>query len=124
MAVTTFADEVFPEEGTRVISCSFTDEDGNAVTPDSIAWTLTKRKKYQGDTASIINSREGVSETPASTIYIVLTGDDLALLTAEAEEAFVERVLSVSYVYDSTYGNNLTNKAQYVFRIENADYVT
>lgn len=126
MAVTTFASETFPEEGIRVISCSFTDEDGTAVTPDSVAWTLTKRPKYVGDTATVINSREDVSETPSTTVNIVLSGDDLALLTAEVDdnEAFVERELLVKFVYDSTYGNNLPGRARYIFRIDNFSAVT
>ena len=128
MAVTTFESEgTFPEKGIRGIKVVFTDDDGNAVVPntDTIKWTLTDRPANQSTTTTIINSREQIDIASASTIYIVLEGDDLALQSGELSEGTVERVLTVEYQYDSTnLGNNVDDKAQYVFRIENMYYTT
>jgi len=123
MAVTTFATETFPEEGVRGIQVAFTDEDGNAVTPnaDTIKWTLTNRPAH-GTVPTVINSREQEAITSASTITIVLEGDDLTLLSGEG--SFGERVLTVEYQYDSSMGNNLDNTVQYIFQVENLNYVS
>ena len=128
MAVTTFESEgTFPEKGIRGIKVVFTDDDGNAVVPNTgtIKWTLTDRPANQSTTTTIINSREQIDIASASTIYIVLEGDDLALQSGELSEGTVERVLTVEYQYDSAnLGNNVDDKAQYVFQIENMYYTT
>jgi len=95
------------EESTYIVSAAFTDEDGTAVTPSTVTWTLTDMD------GTIINSREDVSETPASTVYIVLTGDDLAVTGTRT------RTVTVSATYDSTYGTGLSLKAAAVFNLEN-----
>ncbi len=122
---TTFSSTVLEEKGSGIIQCVFTDEDGNSVTPnaDTIKWTLTNRPVH-GTTPTIINSREQVAITSASTINIVLEGADLAMLAGEASDAFVERVLLIEYQYNSTVQNNLDDKAQHIFRIENLHYPT
>ncbi len=125
MAVTTFETVSFPEEGVRGVQVVFKDEDDAAVTPnaDTIKWTLTDNPPI-GTTATIINSREQVAITSASTITIVLEGDDLAFQASEASQHYAERVLLVEYQYDGTIGNNLDDKAQYQFKIENLKYTT
>ena len=121
MSITTFAEETFPEEGSRTIKIDFEDEDGDSVTPNTgtIQYTLTNKPDSFDTTPTVINSRENVDVASASTIYITLSGDDLALLSTETDEAFVERVLLLEYEYNSSYGNNLKAKAQYIFTIEN-----
>lgn len=126
MAVTTFSSELFPEEGVRGIKVVFTDDDGVAVVPNAgtIKWSLTN--KVDRDTApTVINSRENVVVTSASTIYITLSGDDLALLAAEVDSAQADRILLVEWQYNSTnLGNNITDKAQFRFAVENLYKVT
>lgn len=126
MTITTFADEAFPEEGTRGIEIAFTNEDGNPVTPDTLTWTLTNRPPV-GTTPTVINSREEVAVTGddlSSTVTIVLQGDDLALLTAETSEIIANRLLTLRFTYTSILGSNLPEKVQYAFDIENLLYIT
>jgi len=97
-----------PELGTYVVSLSFTDEDGAAVTPDSITWDLTDTD------GNVVNSRSSVSvATPASSINIVLSAADLAI----PRPSMLGRVLTVEAVYDSTYGSNLPFKDEVTFEI-------
>lgn len=127
MAVTTFSSEPFPEEGVRGIKVEFKDDDGASVIPnsDTITWTLTDRVHDRNEVQNIINSRENVAETSATIIFITLSGDDLALQATELESAQVDRVLTISWAYNSTnLGNSITDKAQYIFTIENLYKVT
>ena len=95
------------EEGTYVITAAFTDEDGDAVTPNAgLVWSLTDGQ------GNVINSRENVAITPATSVTIVLTGDDLAIGTNKTH-----RVLLVEGTYDSTLGSNLPLKDQATFDI-------
>lgn len=126
MAVTITSTESIPEKGVRGVQVDFTDDDGNPVTPNTgtITWTLTD-KPIHDDAVSIINSREQVPIASASTIYITLSGDDLAILPGEVTSAFVQRILTVEYEWDSSLlGNNLPGKAQYIIKIENLYYIT
>jgi len=127
MAVTVFSSELFPEEGVRGIKCEFKDDDGVAVIPnaDTIKWTLTDRVHERDETQTVINSREDVAVTSAATIYITLKGDDLALQASEVACAQVDRVLTIKWQYNSTnLGNNIEDKAQFIFSIENLYKVT
>ncbi len=76
----------------------FTDQAGDAATPTAIVWTLTDQY------GNVINSRDSEAYgTPASTIYIVLRGDDLALIGYDEKSADkVERWLRVEATYDTT----------------------
>ena len=97
------------EEGTYAITFTFTDEDGDPVTPNSATWTLSD---FEGN---IINSRENVTITAlASSKTIVLSGADLAI----SDETGVKRTLTVEGLYNSTLGNNLPFKKEVNFRIE------
>ena len=98
------------EESTYVVVAAFTDEDGTAVVPATVSWSLTDID------GTIINSREDVSETPAATVNIVLTGDDLA--TTATIDSLMERVVTVSATYDSDYGTGLKLKAAATFLLE------
>ena len=94
------------EESTYIVTAAFTNEDGEPVIPESVSWTLTDTD------GRVINSREDVSESAASTINIVLTGDDLAI------SGSYTRIVTVDAVYSSTYGLNLNLKAAAVFNLE------
>lgn len=62
------------EESTFAITSAFVDSAGNAVTPNTLTWSLADRD------GTIINSREDVAiGTPAASVTITLSGDDLAL---------------------------------------------
>lgn len=61
------------DRGSYIEQVDFTDESGAPVTPISATWSLTDGN------GAIINSRQDVTITGlASTIYIALSGDDLA----------------------------------------------
>lgn len=83
------------EESTYVITASFTDEDGNAVEPEAgLTWSLYD--KY----GNVINEREDVTLTPATSVDIVLSGDDLALTSNDSGV----RKLTVKGTYVSDLG--------------------
>lgn len=97
------------ERSTYVVTAAFTDKAGAAVTPDSIAWTLTDER------GRVVNSRNAVAiAVPASSVDIVLSDADLALSGARDTGG---RVLTVKAVYDSTEGTNLTLNDEVNFRI-------
>lgn len=98
------------ERSTIKISVSFFDEDTppKAVTPSSIDWTLSDKS------GNIINSREDVSATPGETVVILLTGDDLIILPGEENPV---RYITVSAIYDSSAGSNLSLRDQIRFYI-------
>ena len=98
---------------TAAIKVDFTNEAGAAVTPDSITWSLMDQNK------TIINGRSNISvSVPASTIYIVLHGDNTDFLPAEEGSDAVVRHLLVQSIYDSSYGDNLPCKDTYLFLIK------
>ena len=86
------------EKSTYIVHITFIDADGTLVVPNSVNWDL------KNSSGRIINSRDNVSVTPASTIDIVLSGDDLAI----GETGDKVRYLVGRAVYNSVaYGNNL-----------------
>ena len=106
------------EKGTAIVTCAFTDEDSNTVVPSSITWTLVDKNQ------NIINSREQVSTSPASSIEIVLSGDDLKITERERNYGSADRYIVIEAVYDSGAGSNLPLKEQSYFEIENLKYIS
>jgi hypothetical protein len=101
--------ETATEGSTFAVQVAFTNEDGDAVTPSAITWTLTDLA------GTVVNSRSDVSVgSPASTINIVLSGNDL-LLTGYVGEV---RVLTVEATYTSALGSGLPLKEAARFMIE------
>ncbi len=100
------------EESTYVVTASFTDEDGTAIIPTEIKWTLTDA------IGNVINNREDVVVTPASEINIVLTGDDLAFQSGETG-LYTDRIVTVEGKYNSSLGTGLNLKGAALFQIEN-----
>ena len=98
------------EESTFKITASFTDAEGDAVTPNTIKWTLTDID------GNVINSRSDVSETPATSIDIILSGDDLAFQSGETYVA--ERILTIEATYNSTEGTDLPLNEEAHFYID------
>lgn len=97
------------EQGTYIITCVFTDEEGDSIIPNEVTWSLTDRF------GNIINSREDVSITAAATINIILKGDDL-LLSKPHDNV---RIVVVKGNYDSDLGASLPLRGEVVFEIEN-----
>ncbi|HDM76324.1 MAG TPA: hypothetical protein ENG51_07620 [Deltaproteobacteria bacterium] len=97
------------EKSTFVITVAFQDEQGNSVTPNELTWTLTDMN------GNVINNRDQVSITPASSVDIVLSGDDLAL-EGDAPEL---RVLTVEGTYSSDLGSDLPIKDSVRFIVDN-----
>lgn len=97
------------EKSTYVIGVAFLNEDGNAVTPNNITWSL---KTLAG---VVVNSRDGVSVTPADSINIVLQGDDLEVTDGDD----YKRVVTILADYDSNNGSGLPLKDEVYFEILN-----
>lgn len=85
------------ESSTYVVTMSFTDENGDAVVPNSVTWTLTD------EDGTVINDREDVVVAPASSISIVLSGEDLD----PGDDLLTFLLLTVSAEYDSDLGVGL-----------------
>lgn len=82
--------------------------------PKSITWTLTDAN------GNVINNRENVSIAAAADITIVLSGDDLDILTAEQSLPAVLRYVTVEAVSDlAGYGNDLPINVQASFPLTN-----
>ena len=94
------------DQSTYKVTMAFTDSAGAAVVPDSVVWQLTNQL------GKTVNSRTGTTETPAASIDVILSGNDL-----DASDGQV-RVLTVQAVYDSDEGNNLPLKAECMFEVE------
>jgi hypothetical protein len=125
MPVTVKAAEPFPENGVRGVQAAFTDADGSSVAPSVVAWTLTNDPGIPGVAPDVINDREAVEITPAATVVIVLSGEDLALLAGEVSQSEARRILLVGFTFDSAVlGAGVTDYVQYKFNIENIPYLT
>ena len=98
------------EKGTYQMTAAFTDLAGNAVTPDTIIYTLTNVER------TIINDREAVSVTPATSVNVILSGHDLAMQVGESGP--VKRVFTLEVVYDSDEGTNLPLNEEAIFIID------
>lgn len=100
------------EESTFVVSVSFFDEGGDAVVPNSATWSLLDLD------GNIINNRDGVTIIPlASTVSIVLSGDDLAINPLDQQNQW--RRLLVDAVYDSDLGLGLPLADELQFKVSN-----
>ncbi len=102
------------EKGTFVVTASFEDENGNAVTPLTMTWTLTDKL------GAVKNSRQDVAiGSLSSSVDVFLSGDDLAVTVGEdAEpEVYVERRLLFEGTYTSTDGTkNLVDEVKFFIR--------
>jgi hypothetical protein len=100
------------EQSTFAISAAFTDDEGVAVIPTSITWTLCN------DWGAIIDSLENKAvETPASSITIILRGDNLKIL--DQENDFETRFLEISALYNSDLGDDLPLNDRAEFKVVN-----
>jgi hypothetical protein len=100
------------EKSTYIVTASFTDEDGNAATPNALTWTLTD------GSGNVVNERSDVVIAPSSSVEIVLQGDDLATTLSSV------RYLTLEGNYDSDAGSNLPIKDEVRITIEDLEAVT
>lgn len=104
------------EQSTFIVTLTYTDEDGDSVTPDTVTWSLVDRNSV------VINSREDVSiAAPGTTNDIVLSGDDLAIDDGYTEQ---ERWLVVEGTYTSDAGAGLPFRDQCKFVVQQLKKVT
>lgn len=101
------------EESTYIISFTFKDESENLVIPNLVTWTLSDID------GNIINSREDVSITPATTVNVVLTGDDLSIGSNG-----IKRIVDLYATYDSMYGSDLKLRSSASFYIKDITTVS
>ena len=103
------------EGSTFVIKADFVEKNSDEgdevlVTPNiGLTWSLTD---VHGNP---INNRIDVPLTPAESVNIVLSGDDLALNSPYPARRYV----TVKGTYNSTLGSNLPLKSEVSFQIEN-----
>lgn len=111
-------DTIFNEQSTGVFVCSFEDEDGTAIIPNRVRWTLTTTN---GQT--VINNREHIDiAAPETSVAITLQGNDLQVLEAEMGQQYAARLLTVEAEYDSDLGSNLPLIDALAFKIKNSAY--
>lgn len=97
------------ERSTVALVTSFRDEAGELVTPTEIKWSLT-----DGD-GNVVNSRQAVDVAPASSVTVVLSGDDLAL--AQGDDG--RRQVVVRATYDGALGDDLPIVGVLEFTVRN-----
>lgn len=94
------------EESTYVVTVSFFNAAGTAVTPKSATWTLTDKD------GAVVNSRNAVTISSLDTsVDIVLSGNDLQIADGKT------RKLLVQAIYDSTEGSDLPLNDELEFQI-------
>jgi len=100
----------FNEESSGAIGFTLTGLDDEAVTPNELTWTMTDVNGV------VINSRQDVSATPASTTWVVLSGADLALVPTSNV-----RVMTIKGTYNTVIGGvsqtNLPYTGEYQFDV-------
>lgn len=93
MSAVYYTEKEVNEKSSMCISITFYDEDGNEVTPDTATWTLTDRD------GNVINSRLDVAITPATTVEISVTGDDLQIVDQTKKRE--KRIFLIEWEKDS-----------------------
>ena len=92
------------------VTIALTDDAGGALIPDTATWTLTDLD------GNVINSRNAVSLTPASSMTLVLSGDDLDVATGYEK---AERALIIEGTYtDPTFGSGLDFRQEFRLTVE------
>lgn len=86
MSVAVINTEAF-EGGSLFVTFDFEDENGDAIAPDTAAWTLLDMS------GNVINSRQDVMiTTPTASETVVLSGDDLAVPATETASVIQRRI--------------------------------
>lgn len=109
MAIETLPN-IASELSSYIITLSFTDETGNAVTPDSVKWTLTDLD------GNVINNRQDVViSSLSSSVPVVLEGDDLLVGVNYRLE---KRMLTIEGTYTSSIHGELPITGAVIFTID------
>jgi len=95
------------DKSTYIVNCAFKDENGDAVAPNTLKWTLT-----DGDGTVVNNRQDEEVSSPTSSEDIVLSGDDLKHSDGKW------RVLTVKATYDSDAGSDLPLNESAKFQID------
>jgi hypothetical protein len=95
------------ERSTYAVDLSFSDEDGTAMVPDSLTWSL------RNSAGAIINARSSVATVVGTTVTIVLSGADLSYEPSVGSS----RVLTIEATYTSSLGAGLPLKDEYTIPI-------
>lgn len=107
-------DEYAVEKSTFAPVVAFTDENGVAVPSNNVSavtWSLCN------DSGDIINNLQDQSETPASSVTIVLSGNDLQL--EDQNNDYELRHLEVSAIVTTSLGSDLPVKESAKFKVLN-----
>lgn len=90
----TVSDNYAIERSTYALTVGFADPDDTPITPTSIKWTLTDAD------GTVINGRDAVTvSTLASSVNVILSGDDLQILPSESARALAVRTFTVEAEY-------------------------
>jgi hypothetical protein len=117
MSITVETDTKATEMSTFIVKASFYDDEDQEVAPDTMAWSLTD------EDGNIVNNREDIEISgPEQVEYIVLFGNDLAILDGEHGEE--ERNLVFEGTYTSNRGSDLPLNGQYTFYVRGIKKVT
>lgn len=100
------------EGSTYIIPVTFKNESGVAQAPQSARWTLMNAKKQ------VLNNRRHVAITPATTVNIMLFGQDLKVTEAGP---YADRRVLIESFYNSSYGTGLPCVEEVRFQVEAAD---
>lgn len=93
------------EGSTYVVNCTFTDEDGNTVTPVStISWRLL-------DSAG--TELSSGTKAAAASVNIVLTDSDISVTGTRRGNAFLTLVVSTTYNSSAGSGLSLVDTARF-----------
>lgn len=98
------------EQSTFEVEFTFIDEDGNAVAPDTMTWTL-----HDGDLKPVNDREAEVIVTPGQTEIILLQGDDLKL---DGNDPITRYILLEGTYTSVTHGAGLPFRDQIAFGIE------
>jgi hypothetical protein len=99
--------EMACEGSTYEVAGTIVDEDGDALTPTTLTWSLYTLE------GAVVNSRSAVPLTAADTYSITLSGNDLAVLS---DDNRLRRV-TVEATFTSDLGTGLPLKGEAEFRI-------
>jgi hypothetical protein len=86
------------EKSTYIIHITFKDADGTEVVPNSFSWSL------KNSSGRIVNGRLDVSASPATTVDVVLFGDDLSISEIGDKVVFF---IGTAIYNSMAYGSNL-----------------
>jgi len=102
--------ETIKEGSSGILTISFTDQDGNAITPDSATFNI-----YDEFSGTV--RRSGTISSLASSITFVTTDSDNAIIDQNNRYEVV--AILIEFTYNSRYG-----KDTYKYKIENLAKVT